>query len=261
MKRTRKQKKGGITIGFIVKLVMALVILGLLLCIIAGRGPLCQNSIREQMKNLLSSLAGKPTEDPGCVPYHQIDSYDNLSDLVSLAATGQCGGDTSQSAFLFNISDAGGIGMSVKAPTDTTSDYFCGTHTYEVNGLNRTITFGDVEKVESDNCGYNGEPFWEFWESQACVANNNNDLVIVAPAGSMETTQCIFPAHMDDYPSGVPYVGCYIEGGSWGASHLKEIGLDSNNQRGNWYIKRAGEDTVLCFITKEKEIELGLRAE
>lgn len=222
MRKIRKNKKGGI--GLIVALIIVAVLIFLLL---TGSG-----KASEQMKEILGALAGSETQDsPMCAAYHNIESEKNLTDLIVLVSTGECGGDTTESAFRFNL-----VGMA--SLTLDTQTNLCGTHTYQVNGLNRTITFGDIEKEDVRDCDFNGDS-WPEWQS--CVSNNN-DLIIAVP-----TEQPAWAVDNCAGYSGFP-IWCYNEDPWTTGSHLLKFGLASINPPNTWAIKRAGEDTVICLV-------------
>lgn len=202
----------------------------------------------EDMKDYVGRLAGIQLKKQSalCPSFQTIRSKKNLTDLIVLASLGECGGDTTETAFKFNLTPSP---YTIKFKTDTPSDELCGTHTYEnVTGLQNytSIAFGDIEYYESNDCNYNGEPSWQLWETQDCISDNKNDLVIVTPKNWMQ----------DPCTSHVPsssYIGCMHEANTL-TSHLSEFGLDPIQNSplytltGTWAIKKAGEDTVICYI-------------
>lgn len=229
MKNIRKNKRG-VGITTIIVLIIGIFLLAILLCIIWG-SPLCPNPIAKQLKTIAGALAGTDYEEnPICEPYRTIQSTQNLTDLIVLVSTGECGGDTTETAFRFNL-----VGMT--SLTLDTQTNLCGTHTYRIRGLNRTITFGDIEKEDVRDCGFSGDSL----EWQSCVSDNYNDLIIAVPT---ETGWAL-----DDCTgySGIP-IWCYNEDPWTTGSHLHKFGLAILSPPNTWAIKRAGEDTVICLV-------------
>ncbi len=243
MKKTGMNRRGSISV--IIVLIIAAVLLYILL---SGSG-----KASEMSKDILGALAGTDrVESPMCEAYRNIKTTKNLTDLIVLASIGKCGGDTTESAFKFALASSTPIQYS----TDKVWNELCGEHKYEVNGINYSITFGDIEYEKSDTCDYTKDesdiPWYECLvfcsfarEKQDCKSDNNNDLVIVTPG----------PANWmkDPCPTPAPtlttvYTGCMHETGTI-SSHLSEFGLDPIDPSiGTWAIKKAGEDTVICFI-------------
>lgn len=232
----------GIAKSTIVITIVALVVLAFLLTIYGGMVP-------DWMKKLVGSLAGNdaPTSEL-CESFRTIQDEKNLTDLITLVSGSvkQCGGDTTEGAFRFNL--------SVPYIIVNAQAKLCGEHTYEIGWaprLNRTVRFEDIEKdrsvvftIDTRHCGFNGESYYES-EYQDCLPENDeSDLLVLAPDESGWSNDTCSPYSGERY-------WCYEEGGTWPNSHLTKFGIARLDPGfGTWALKRAGEDTVLCLILK-----------
>lgn len=220
-----KNKRGIEVIGAVILLVVFLALV-IIFILPASAGPI---------KGILGGLAGLGSESNElCEPYQKIVSEQNLTDLIVLVAAGKCGGNTTETAFRFNIS-----APYLKLDTE---HKFCGTYTYEVKGSayhgNYSITFGDVERENVENCGFNGDSL-EYQECGRSGSEDKEDLIIAAPDRWA----------VDDCDTGIN-IWCYNQAPYTLNSHLHQFGLKGqlSESFGTWAIKRAGEDTVICLI-------------
>jgi len=252
-------------IGTIAILIIALLVI---VAIVMGT----DNTV-EFFKRVFDLFGSKHKNADICANYKVIKNEQDLIDLVYYVKNNYCGGERPDDAFGFTIDttpSTNGIKFAVGKTVDEScgSPYFCGGHkcTLQYTKPPRPVDnpartqFGDVESsLVQTNCEYN--PGWEWLESQDCISGDASNLILgtnslLGPSLIFQDTPCDYstPGKMcinqEEYLFSATVKSFVLKNFS------SEVFSDPWSERkytGEWAIRRAGRDVVICPILTEKK--------